>query len=104
MSSYNSQDKLKGRYIESRKLKIAEVLRLIISNGMNCYYCNNETSLDYFNYSDTQFSLDRIYNHDSHNINNVLICCLKCNTLRSDDYTSDEFKKLFECQTSAPCF
>lgn len=95
ITSYNSQDKLKNRYIESRKLKIVDVLRLIISNGMKCYYCDSETSLDYLNYSNKQFSLDRIYNHDNHNINNVLICCLKCNITRSNDYSSIDFKKLF---------
>jgi hypothetical protein len=93
---YNNQDKLKGRYCNTRKLKINDVLRLIINNGMNCYYCGIETKLDYCNYSHKQLTLDRIYNHDNHNINNVLICCLKCNIFRSNDYSSADFKKLFQ--------
>ena len=102
MNGYSNQDKLKGRYSNTRKLKINDVLRLIINNGMNCYYCGIETKLDYCNYSNTQFSLDRIYNHDNHNINNVLICCLKCNIFRSNDYSSADFKKLVLSRISVP--
>lgn len=69
---------------------------------MNCSYCGIETNLDYCNYSQNQLTLDRIYNSDNHRIKNCLICCLKCNTTRSNDNTSAEFKKLFECRTFVP--
>ena len=63
---------------------------------MNCYYCGIETNLDYCNFSNRQMTLDRVFNHDSHRINSVLIACLKCNTARSNDYSSADFKQLLQ--------
>ena len=41
-----------------------------------------------------QMTLERIDNSKTHRIENCKICCLGCNLLRSNDYTSKHFKEI----------
>jgi len=103
VNCYNSQDKKKGRLCYNTKynawssplLGIDDVLKLIDTDGLRCYYCENKVNILPSTKKDkNQFTLDRIDNEKSHAIQNCKICCLNCNDMRSNDYTSEEFKKI----------
>ena len=74
---------------------------------LSCYYCGNLPSNKIINkYGNGDFSyngLDRIDNSKGYTIDNVVPCCAKCNTAKSD-YTEKEFyiliKSIYEHQYS----
>ena len=48
-----------------------------------CYYCNSRVFVWYTNVREPkQWTLDRIDNHNGHNVDNVKIACLACNLKR----------------------
>lgn len=47
-----------------------------------CYYCG----------STIKIGCDRIDNSKGHTMDNVVPCCVKCNTIRNVHFTSDEMK------------
>jgi len=49
-----------------------------------CVYCGSTTNL----------GLDRIDNTKGHSKDNVLVCCLRCNALRSNKFTVNEMKQI----------
>ena len=49
-----------------------------------CVYCDSNINL----------GLDRIDNNKGHSKDNVLVCCLRCNTLRSNKFTVNEMKQI----------
>ena len=105
ISSYNATDVKKGRiqYNEEfgcynyNELTLDEVLNFLKTEGMSCFYCGRETTLDYpHNYYPKQFTLDRVQNKLPHIITNLKVCCYTCNVLRSDSMTSQKFKDIFQ--------
>ena len=79
---YIRDDKKKGH--DPPDFSFDEMLmRVAVSR---CYYCDSLENL----------GLDRIDNNKGHTRSNTVICCFRCNSLRSDNYTSDEFKLIGE--------
>jgi hypothetical protein len=105
LESYSQQDKIKGRlhkvfyhgiecYME-QNITIIELLELINKYGLICYLCQQPVKICCKSYSGKQFTLDRLDNSLNHAANNVMICCLTCNKLRSNNYTVEQFKNTF---------
>ena len=101
--SYNQQDKKKGRLyydpkydrLNSPKLTVDDIIDLIQKYGLECYYCNDICDIiPKSKYSNDQLTLDRLDNNISHKKSNCVICCYQCNTVRSNYFTSQEFKKI----------
>lgn len=82
------------RYME-QNINIIELIELINDDGLICYLCNQIVFICCKPYSGKQFTLDRIDNNKNHAVDNVKICCFTCNTLRSNNYTSKQFKTTF---------
>jgi hypothetical protein len=83
LSGYRYQDIKKGIYNFTLFVNILYVLKLLIESKLKCYYCNENVNVIYENRRDpSQWSLERIYNNEGHNCNNVVIACLKCNLRR----------------------
>jgi hypothetical protein len=121
LESYYQQDKLKGRlhkvyyhglelenlnlsFPMEQNINISELLELIHKYGLICYLCNQTVhicttgrlnSLRLPSYDNKQFTLDRLDNLRNHSKDNVMICCLTCNKLRSNNYTAEQFKNTF---------
>ena len=110
VQGYNRSDLKRGRlkyYVRFEKFMEDELtlnqVALLIQNSfarhgkMVCYLCSREVFLDYTKKNqEDQFTLDRIDNKKSHRIDNVQICCLTCNILRSDQYEPEEFTWKFK--------
>jgi hypothetical protein len=105
LKSYYQQDKINGRlhyvyfhglehYIE-QNITLNELLEMIKRDGLICYLCNLQVKICCKSYSGKQLTLDRINNNRNHAADNVRICCYVCNTMRSNNYSSNEFKKTF---------
>jgi hypothetical protein len=86
-SGYRSQDISKKIYDPERLIKIPEIIALLIDSHLSCFYCKKWTTLFYDNAREPQqWSLERLYNSDGHNIGNVVIACLECNMRRRTMY------------------
>jgi len=105
LRDYYNQDKIKGRlhyvhfhgierYLE-QNISLSELLNMIKEDGLNCYLCDLQVKIIANRYSGKQLTLDRLDNSKCHSKDNVRICCLTCNTLRSNNYTSKQFKNTF---------
>lgn len=57
-----------------------------VFTGKNCYYC--DTCMD----EHVGSGLDRLNNELGYTVKNVVTCCGPCNTGRSDNFTSEEWK------------
>jgi hypothetical protein len=80
---YKYQDIEKGIYSEEDFIKETEVIDLLQSSGMKCYYCKESVVLLYEYVRDPkQWTLERIDNSRGHNKENVEIACLQCNLRR----------------------
>lgn len=94
VSSYNSQDKKKGRYDAMNALTEDDMLEIINTVGVQCYWCDRETILNPEKiYSKNQLTLDRIDNDIGHTIDNCVISCFQCNMKRGD-MSFDEYCQL----------
>lgn len=59
-----------------------------MKHNPKCYYCKG-----LFKCNKTGgYQLDRIDNSKGYHIDNILRCCWECNRLRSNNYSSEEFK------------
>jgi hypothetical protein len=86
VASYKIQDKLKKRYDEEQFIKYGELLNMLISSKLKCYYCNENLLLMYKNKNEKkQWSLERFDNNKGHYSKNCCISCLKCNLQRRTD-------------------
>lgn len=83
INGYKQQDIKKKLYNEKLFIKLEDILEMIVSCKIKCYYCNSKMKIIY-NYvrDNLQWTLDRIDNNDGHTKNNTLISCLKCNLQR----------------------
>lgn len=82
-NGYRAQDIKKNVFLENEFITIDQILNLIITNKLKCYYCN-QTCLLFYKYvrEPKQWTLDRIDNSIGHNMTNVVISCLQCNLKR----------------------
>jgi len=101
--SYNQQDKNKGRlyYCEKyecwnvKPLDAEDILKLLHKMGTRCYYCGRMLIYkSHIKFKNSLLTLDRIDNTLSHTINNCLIACYLCNTMRGNAFTSEHFKEI----------
>jgi hypothetical protein len=105
LESYYQQDKIKGRlnkvfyhglecYVNIN-ITLLELIHLIHKDKLVCYLCNQPVHICTKSYSGKQLTLDRIDNSRNHAADNVRICCFTCNMLRSNNYSSKQFKNTF---------
>ena len=84
LSGYLAQDKKKNRLYDKKKyINYEDLLSLLVTSKLRCYYCKISIMLLYNNIREpSQWTLDRIDNNHPHNTDNVVISCLKCNLER----------------------
>tara|TARA_Y100000992_G_C21265279_1_gene493649 strand:- start:1545 stop:2042 length:498 start_codon:yes stop_codon:yes gene_type:complete len=83
INSYIQQDIKKDRLDHYNKVSFDYVLEKIVESKLKCYYCKSQVVINYTeNRQINQWTLDRINNYIGHNVDNVLISCLKCNLQR----------------------
>ena len=83
LQGYKQQDIKKHIYDKNNFCNISTTIHLLTDTNLICYYCKENMKIIYDDVKDEkQWTLDRIDNNNGHNINNVLICCLKCNLKR----------------------
>jgi hypothetical protein len=87
LSSYKQQDLLKKKFSPDLFININEVIELLQTCGLQCFYCKNPIQLLYeYVREPTQWSLERLDNTLGHNKENVVIACLSCNIRRRTMY------------------
>lgn len=83
LSAYKQQDILKNRLDETMFIDYEHTKTMLVNDRMTCYYCRGDVYILYKRARDmSQWSLDRINNSLGHNVDNVVISCLKCNLER----------------------
>lgn len=93
---YKSQDKKKELYNESMFVSIDNIVELLKSSKLICFYCNLPVKLVYKYVRDLkQWSLERVDNDYGHNRDNIVIACLDCNIRRRTIY-QERYKKTKE--------
>ena len=96
ISSYAGQDKDKKLYCPEKFVTLTNVIELMKSSNMICYYCKEETQLMYeYVREPKQWTLERLDNSYGHNNDNVVISCLSCN-LRRRTMASERYIKTKE--------
>lgn len=87
LNGYKSQDIKKGLYDARRIADVPYVIDLLYKSSNICYYCKEHIQVLYENVREPkQWSLDRIFNDQGHNKENVVVACLKCNVSRKTMY------------------
>lgn len=90
-SGYKAQDMQKGLYSPDEFIQFNEIVELMKTSNLICYYCLEPTQLIYEHVREPkQWSLERLDNSLGHNTNNVVIACLQCN-LRRKTMCSDKY-------------
>ena len=80
---YRNQDKAKHLLNSSEFITYDHILELLVISKLRCCYCKKAVFVLYKNVRDNmQWTLDRINNNLGHNIDNCVICCLRCNIQR----------------------
>jgi hypothetical protein len=83
INGYKQQDLLKGVFLPTEFVDIATILQMFRECNAKCYYCSCDMMIMYkFVREPTQWTIDRIDNSKGHNINNIVLACLKCNLSR----------------------
>ena len=91
ISAYKQQDLVKKVFISDEFITFDYVKQMILSCKLSCHYCKGSMLILYENVREmNQWSLDRINNCLGHNVDNVVISCLKCN-LNRRNLNSDKF-------------
>ena len=86
-SGYKSQDTAKGWFNESQFVRIEDIVDLLLTSRLSCFYCGCWTTLFYEYVRDSkQWSLERLSNEQGHNRDNVVLACLECNMRRRTMY------------------
>ncbi len=87
ISGYKCQDVKKGLYDEPKFVRFDDVIALMNSRKMACFYCKKQALLFYeYSRDSAQWTLERIDNKHGHNTDNVEIACLNCNLRRRTMY------------------
>lgn len=85
INGYKAQDEKKHIFNKISFIDFDNIVQKLVESKLKCFYCNCDIALIYSNNRQkNQWTLDRIDNDKGHNINNVLIACLKCNLARRD--------------------
>jgi 5-methylcytosine-specific restriction endonuclease McrA len=93
----------KGRLYYSQKyecynakpLEAEDILTLLQKKGTKCFYCNRQTVYkSSYRYKKVLLTLDRIDNSKSHIIDNCVVACYDCNTMRGNVFSSKHFKNI----------
>jgi hypothetical protein len=83
ISGYYEQDLKKGIFDSLKAITVEQVIQKCIECQLQCYYCQNQVKLLYEIVRDPlQWTLERLNNEHGHNLDNVVIACLKCNLSR----------------------
>ena len=83
LSNYKRQDIKKKMYDPDTFVSNADVIPLLDTVGLTCYYCHNDIYVLYKCVRDpAQWTLDRIDNTIGHVSANVVAACLRCNLRR----------------------
>jgi hypothetical protein len=83
ISSYKQQDILKKRLDVVKFIKLEEVLDILKTNQLQCYYCKEKVLILYDVVRESkQWTIDRIDNDLGHNSGNCVMACLSCNLRR----------------------
>ena len=76
-------------------LTLEQLEELIQTNGLECHYCKDMTTVIPKSKKDgNQMTLERIDNSKTHRIDNCKIACLECNTMRGASFTSKHFGEI----------
>jgi hypothetical protein len=96
IAGYLAQDRDKGLYDPEKFVMFQDILDLLRTSNLSCYYCK-ETVLLLYEYvrEPKQWTLERLNNSYGHNCDNVVLSCLKCN-LRRRTMNSDRYLKTKE--------
>lgn len=87
LSGYKSQDTAKGWYDEARFVRLEDIVALLSTSRLACFYCGCWTTLFYeYVRESKQWSLERLSNAEGHNRENVVLACLECNMRRRTMY------------------
>jgi 5-methylcytosine-specific restriction endonuclease McrA len=96
IQGYKNQDNKKKCFDKTHFVSLEDTIEMLVKSKLKCVYCNNSVYILYKHIrDDSQWTLDRIDNDQGHNINNCVICCLKCNLQRR---TTDDKKFKFTKQ------
>jgi hypothetical protein len=91
ISAYKQQDLVKKLFIPDEFITFDYVKQMILDCKLCCHYCKDEILILYEHVREMkQWSLDRINNFLGHNVDNVVISCLKCN-LNRRNLNADKF-------------
>jgi hypothetical protein len=83
INGYKQQDLLKNVFLPTEFVDIATILQMFRKCNAKCHYCFCDMMIMYkFVREPTQWTIDRIDNSKGHNINNIVLACLKCNLSR----------------------
>jgi 5-methylcytosine-specific restriction endonuclease McrA len=87
IAGYKYQDLQNEIYSESKFVNYLQVVDLLKSSNLTCYYCQNPVQLLYeYVRESNQWTLERLDNKHGHNFDNVVIACLGCNLRRRTMY------------------
>jgi len=87
LNSYKHQDITKNLFNPDKIINNSQILRLLESRELLCYYCRKMVNVLYKNVREPlQWTLERIDNDYGHNHDNVTIACLECNLRRRTMY------------------
>jgi hypothetical protein len=87
ITGYRRQDISKKLHNPDLFITFDDVIHLLNSSELMCFYCKNHVSVLYEIVRETQqWTLERIDNSCGHNTNNVEIACLGCNLGRRTMY------------------
>jgi hypothetical protein len=90
-SAYKQQDIVKKVFTYDEFITFDYVKQMILECKLCCHYCKDEMLILYEHVREMkQWSLDRINNSLGHNVDNVVISCLKCN-LNRRNLNSEKF-------------
>ena len=110
-NSYHQQDVKKGRIAYNTEcsnntpnklvmqINLRDLVELIneeyeMHNSLECFYCNKYIYIiPLKSYDPLQLTMDRINNALPHTKDNLVICCYLCNTIRSNNWSSKQFKR-----------
>jgi hypothetical protein len=77
VSAYKCKDKKRGWIYDERLTKEWFMENILLKN---CTYCGYDKNI----------GADRIDNNLGHNIDNIVPCCINCNTIRNNIFTQEE--------------
>jgi hypothetical protein len=91
-AGYKQQDIANTIYDPNWFITFDELLELLVSSKLTCYYCRKACFVHYSEpLCQDQWTLERLSNDHGHNRTNVVVACLKCNLHRGTK-SSEKFK------------